>query len=170
MSNVWMQTEWTAREGYLPALSIQQPFVKALVMGKKSIEIRRWGTHYHGAILLQSGKLWDGMRYQSEPELRSALWTAKPFVRRLDLPRELSAYPLGAIVGCAKLVRCAKFTEEGWERTRELHQHNGYWAEWYWGWQFEELREFAEPIPYRGQLGLFPVEEALIAAQMAVQS
>ncbi len=157
----YMQKEWAAKEGYLPAISIQQPFIMAIVQGKKSIETRTWGTRYRGTLLLHSGKKWAGQDGESDWSLIAALRQDKPFVKRLGLPGHYNDYPRGAIVGIATLVRCAKFTEEGWYKLQEQHQHDGYWDESKWGWQLENVRRFVEPVPFRGQLGLFPVEEAL---------
>lgn len=52
---VYMQKEWEPQEGKIPCLSISQPFASAIILGKKKIELRTWGTHYRGPIALHAG-------------------------------------------------------------------------------------------------------------------
>lgn len=164
-TKAWMQKEWTPQEGMIPCISIRQPFLMAIVQGKKCIETRKWGTHYRGQMLLHSGKMWDGQTCKSD--LIYALRSVKGFVKRLDLPPRVVDYPLGAVVGIAQLVKCTTFSEEGWYRLQEEHQHDGYWDAQRWGWKFEQIRRFVDPVPFRGQLGLMAVPEELVAAQIA---
>lgn len=159
----WMQREWTPQEGMIACISIQQPFVQAIVFGKKTIETRRWGTHYRGTLLLHSGKTWAGEREYGK---NAAMRMDAPFCKRLGLPAEVAAYPLGAVVGIADLVKCATFSEEGWYKLEVEHQHDGYWDATRYGWQFANVRRFVVPIPARGQLGLFGIETALVAGQI----
>ena len=164
MGTTYMQKEWTKREGYLPALSIQQPFATAILDGPKRIEIRSWGTSYRGLLLLHAGKKFYGE--QIDPVRAAKL--AKEVILRLKLPWpfEHKDYPLGALVGIATLIRCAHFSEDGWERLRDQHCATADWDRSEYGWQLADIHKFAEPIPFRGQMGLFPVEEALIATQI----
>src|SRR5690348_9593297 len=77
-------------------------------------------------------------------------------------PTTIGDYPVGAIVGVARLVRCATFTREGYERLRDQHCSDCDWTPGEYGWQFEDIRALPEPIPVRGYLGLFPVDEIIL--------
>lgn len=161
------QTEWTPLAGKIPSLSIQQPFGQAIILGRKSIELRLWKTTYRGLIALHAGKKWYGdvdfVKGATEDEVRPLA----EIVTRLQLPPKVRDYPTGAIIGLARLVRCSKFTEEGWERLRDQHANTGLWNPEAIGWQFEDVRALPEPIMnIRGYPGLFavdyePIERAL---------
>lgn len=159
---VYMQKEWEPQEGMMPCLSIQQPYAMAIIQGKKKIELRPWGTRYRGLIALHAGKTWYGgvkiPGYPTEAQMRPI----KEFARKYQLPACVGDYPIGAIVGIARLVRCAKFTREGYERLRGQHCSNCDWTPGEYGWQFEDVQALSEPISARGYLGLFAVDEIVI--------
>jgi hypothetical protein len=164
------QTEWTPQAGKIPCLSIQQPFTQAIILGKKSIELRLWKTSYRGLIAIHAGKKWYGdvdfVKGAYEHEVRPLA----EIVTRLQLPPKVRDYPTGAIIGIARLVRCSRFTEEGWKRLRDQHANTGLWNPEAFGWQFEDVQALPEPIfDVRGYPGLFgvdyePIERALAVA------
>lgn len=165
-ARAWMRKEWTPQEGMLACISIQQPFACAIVYGKKTIELRDWGTHYHGPLLLHSGKQFFLERQHGATY---AARLAKEVILRLKLPlpyEQPEAYPLGALVGIANLIRCARFTEQGWEERRTEHASTGIWVPTTSGWQFDNVRRFVTPIPLPGQLGLFGVPVAKVQEQI----
>lgn len=160
---VYMQKEWEPQEGKMPALSIQQPFAMAIIQGVKKIELRNWGTHYRGPIALHAGKKWYGgitfPGYASDWQLEPI----KQFVRKYQLPAIVGDYPVGAIIGVARLVKCATFSREGYEKLRDQHCSDCAWTPSEFGWLFEDVQPLAEPIRnVRGYLGLFPVDEIVI--------
>lgn len=157
---MYMQREWTPQEGKIPALSIAQPFCQAILLGKKRIELRNWGTHYKGLIALHAGKKWYGGLQLPGRASDTELAPIKRFVQRYQLPPRIGDYPTGAIVGIARLVRCATFTKEGYERLRDQHCSDCKWTPGEYGWLFEDVQALPEPIyGVRGYLGLFPVDE-----------
>jgi len=155
-----MQREWEPQEGKMPALSIAQPFTQAIILGRKTIELRTWGTSYRGPIAIHAGKTWyGGLKLPgraSDAEMRPI----KQFVQRMALPPRIGDYPLGAILGVARLVKCAKFTAEGYERLRDQHCSDCAWSANEFGWQFTDIQALPEPIyGVRGYLGLFAVDD-----------
>lgn len=154
---MYMQREWTPQEGMMPCISIQQPFASAIILGKKRIELRNWGTHYKGPIALHAGKKWYGGLQLPGRASDTELAPIKRFVQHYSLPPRIGDYPTGAIIGIARLVRCATFTEEGYERLRDQHCSDCSWTPGEYGWLFEEVQALPKPISARGYLGLFPV-------------
>lgn len=152
----FMQREWEPKEGYIPALSIAQPYATGIIKRKKKIELRPWGTHYRGPIALHAGKTWyGGIKPSNVTEIQ--MKPIKRFAQKYGLPAHVSDYPTGAIIGVARLVRCATFTKEGYERLRDQHCSDCDWTPGEYGWQFEEVQDLPELISARGYLGLFPV-------------
>lgn len=156
--------DWTPQEGILPCISVAQPFATALVLGKKTIELRSWGTRYRGIMALHAGKRWYGERENGK---RDAVEMALHTARRLHLPLPLATYPLGTIVGIVRLVRCTTFTPEGYEQLRSQHCSTASWTPNEYGWQFADVQALPAPVSYRGQLGLFGVEIALLGIEVS---
>lgn len=163
---VYMKREWEPQPGKMPCLSIAQPFCSAILLGKKTIELRTWGTRYKGLIALHAGTKWyGGIKLPgkvTERELRPIV----RFVKQYGLPARIDEYPTGAIVGVARLVRCSTFTPEGYERLKDQHCSDAKWTPGEFGWLFEDVQALAEPIPVRGYLGLFAVDEIDIQQMM----
>lgn len=164
-----MKREWIAEEGKMAAISIAQPFGTAIVLGRKTIELRTWGTRYRGLIAIHVGKSWYGGVKDIRRASASEFGSISRAAQRMSLPTRIEDYPLGAIIGVAKLVRCARFTAESWERLRDQHRSDGVWHPDIIGWQFEDVQALPEPIyGVRGQLGLFAVDEIHIEGSQVV--
>ncbi len=164
---VYMLKEWEPQEGKMPCLSIAQPFAMAIIQRKKKIELRTWGTHYKGLIALQAGKTWyGGVKIPGHPT-EAQMRPIKEFARKYQLPACVGDYPTGAIVGVARLVKCATFTREGYERLRDQHCSDCDWTPGEYGWQFEDVQALPEPIyGVRGYLGLFAVDEIVLGCDL----
>jgi len=162
-----MLKEWEPQEGKMPCLSIAQPFAMAIIQRKKKIELRTWGTHYKGLIALQAGKTWyGGVKIPGHPT-EAQMRPIKEFARKYQLPACVGDYPTGAIVGVARLVKCATFTREGYERLRDQHCSDCDWTPGEYGWQFEDVQALPEPIyGVRGYLGLFAVDEIVLGCDL----
>lgn len=159
---MYMKREWEPQPGKMPALSIAQPFTMAIIQGKKSIELRNWGTRYRGPIAIHAGKTWYGGVKIPGPVSDWQMEPIKQFARKYRLPACIDEYPVGAIVGVVRLVRCSTFTPEGYERLRNQHCSDCQWTPGEFGWLFEDVQALAEPIPARGYLGLFAVDEIVL--------
>jgi hypothetical protein len=116
------------------AITIRQPWAWAVVFGIKRVENRTWATRYRGPRLIHAGKS------------RASLG------READLLPGLPPYdelPYRAIVGVVTLVDCvpvdqappAPFTEGPW------------------CWILADARPFRRPIPHRGLIRLFEVDD-----------
>jgi hypothetical protein len=129
------------------ALTIRQPWASAIVHGPKRVENRkrrppqkaigqRFAIHAGAAVpslqlLLQVQELW--------PELP---W---PF-----LPSQLD---LGSVIGVATLEGVVPASEAFF-----IPQHRG-WVTGPWCWMLEGVESIPEPVPCRGQLGLWTLPD-----------
>ena len=117
----------------LHCLSIQQPFAWAVVAGVKDVENRSWVTDYRGPVVIQAGAT-----------KANTARVAKAGV----LPAIDFAY--SALIGVADLVDVVPLSEE-------LESNP-----WAWGpqcWRFANARAFVQPIPSKGKLKLYPLDE-----------
>ena len=163
--NAYMQREWTEQPGKIACLSIAQPFCSGIIEGKKSIELRTWGTHYRGIIALHAGSKWYGGVDLSKSTFRAEahqIRAIREAVQRLGTSREIADYPTGSIIGMARLVQCRRFVSlEEYESLRPAHQGSTEWDERDYGWWFEDVVKLEEPVKVRGYLGLFGVDRGL---------
>ncbi len=133
------------------ALSIQQPYAHWLShpgmflsagIRPKTIENRDWSTKYRGPLLLHASATFDHDAIDS--------WIGRCPELEQVIPLDEKAYTTRAIVGLADLVDV-------------VHQSNDPWFVGPYGFVLGNARPL-EPIPYRGQLKLFPVPASLLGA------
>jgi hypothetical protein len=119
------------------ALSIQQPWAYAITNGTKRVENRTWYTTHRGPLLIHAGKT-----YQRGIEV--AIHADSPEV---DLFGMINA-PRGAVVGIASLVDCV--------RESAVAPDQRIWAGGPWCFVLDDVRAI-DPVPYKGELGLFNI-------------
>lgn len=141
------------------ALSIQQPFAEAILAGRKSLEIRSWQTAYRGHLVVHAGQMWYGQREHGK--VRS-FQDALQLTGHLGLKGPATSYPRGALVGIFELIDCRMLSSEEWEHLRDRHCVDTGWRAGMFGWEIRNPQRLANPIPWRGALGLFPVPESIV--------
>jgi len=160
----------------MKAISLWQPWATLIATGAKQIETRSWATSYKGPIAIHAAKrkiLKEIKELAEWEEFRAALKI--PVV--VDEPEELEekaaidhmlSLPYGAIVAVATLKECRNvadfnrfelFTDRGGFDESDL----GNYATGRIGWVLTDVRAI-EPIPYKGEQGLFEVPDALLFA------
>ena len=117
------------------ALSIRQPWAWLVVNGYKHIENRTWRTGFRGRIYVHAGQRIVSDDYPEQREYVSQAGIAIP----VDLAR-------GAIIGEVTITGCLSASDSPWFCGP-------------WGFTLEDPVSYEAPIPYRGQLGFFPVDE-----------
>ena len=128
---------------FLKALSIRQPWAR-LVNGYKHIQNRTWSTDLRGRVYVHAGrKIISG----DFPEQRHYIKQSGIF-----LPEEP---PLGAIVGEVIIIDCVDTSSSPWFCGP-------------YGFILSSPVAYEDPIPYRGQLGFFQVEEDKLDIQRQV--
>ncbi len=116
-------------------LSIRQPWAWAILEGHKRVENRTWRTHYRGPLLVHAGR--------SKQSVREGLEVCH---LHADTPDE-GDLVFGAILGRVDVVDCVPI--------EDLEPDP--WACGPWCLVLANPEPFAEPIPWKGTLGLFPV-------------
>lgn len=158
----------------MKALTLTQPWATLIAIGAKTLETRSWPTKYRGTLAIHAaakpGK--GGMRgwYNrcaiQEPFVR--VLGAHPSMLMLDRYNPY-AMPFGAIVAVCELadvVRSETLAFEGqWSRLREggiqtwtlTDQEQGFgdYTAGRFAWLLTNIRMLPEPIPAKGQLGLW---------------
>ena len=126
-------------------LSVRQPWAYLIVAGYKPVENRTWNTSYRGPLLIHASLGTDPENFM--PKQREYIESAGIVIPE-DLPR-------GAIVGAATLT-------DVWDK-KKFERPGIRWFEGPYGFKMEDAVEFAEPIPWRGQLGIRDISDALAA-------
>lgn len=151
------------------AISLWQPWATAIAKKAKRIETRSWKTDYRGEIYIHAAK------HKTAEQLidcgtdlmwRAALGLADETLNLSTIIQDMDELlPFGALVAKAHLIDCrptASFTIGEVETPRGKSPHT--WCERHlgdfsigrWGWVLSQIEEI-EPIPCKGQRGLFHV-------------
>ena len=124
----------------VPVLTICQPWAWAILAGHKTVENRNWATRYTGPLVIHSGASRAWMREGLE------------FLERRGLRPKREELVMGSLLGVVQLTDCSGVAQ---------HQANPY-AFGPICWEMLQPRRFEEPVPYKGQLGIWRVPRALI--------
>ena len=126
------------RNKTLKCLSVSQPFADLIVSNKKTIELRRWNTHFRGEFLVHAPQK---IRTQD--------------CRRLKMSTDLVT---GAIVGKAELYDVKKYSSAGEvKKDQRCHFASKDYKAGY-GFLLKNAKALRVPIPCMGRLGFFEVE------------
>jgi hypothetical protein len=123
----------------MKALSIRQPWAWLIIRGWKDVENRTWKTNYRGPLLIHTSKHWD----------LKELEMANRIVHPVSLSGNVEHYHLGYIIGIAELYDC-------------VEHHDSIWFEGPYGFLLKNAKQFAIPMKYKGQLGLFDINNKQI--------
>lgn len=134
------------------ALTARQPLAGLIAHGAKTIENRSRKTTYRGRVAIHAGK-----------ELAVAEWEWARKRLGPDLVPGRDELVFGAVVAVADLVGCHA---AGWPSECNTAACKA-WGEMggdTWHWVLADSRPLAEPVPARGQLGLWTTDDFLTAA------
>ena len=123
----------------MKALSIRQPWAWLIVNGYKDIENRTWSTDFRGRVYVHTGRK---IKSGDFPEQRDYITESG-----IILPEEP---PLGAIVGEVTITDCVDYSSSPWF----CGPH---------GFLLTSPVAYENPIPYRGNLRFFEVEEETVS-------
>lgn len=143
----------------MKCISLWQPWASLWVSGVKIHETRHWPTSHRGELLVHAAKRKpDGFDGDRLDEICDGMFGHH---WGMDLPR-------GAIVGMVRLVACKRTDEMRFVNQNELDDqacgdfHPGRYA-----WERDTFTAFANPIPYRGQQGMWEVPDAIVQGALA---
>lgn len=121
----------------MKALSLKQPWAELIVSGKKTIELRKWNTHFRGEFLIHAS-------LNTKKQWMDAYLFA-------ELPR-------GCIVGKATLVDVKKYNNYD-ELAADANKHfagKEWWAEPTYGFILKDVQRLPL-LPLKGKLNFFEV-------------
>jgi len=132
-------------------ISVRQPWAWLLFHGK-NIENRTWRTSYRGPLLIHASQAMEENDFPVQRE-----WIKESGI---VIPEDL---PRGCIVGSATLTNV--YSDQWWQRSyyQKIGKGVSPWFEGPYGFEMADAVEFAEPIPWRGQLGIREASDALAA-------
>lgn len=140
----------------MKAISFWQPWASFMALGWKHNETRHWSTSYRGPLLIHAAKRKppkDDIYYYWE------ILKSFGFKEHSDWFNDL---PLGAIVCRVNLRDCQQIAYENCPSPKDLEYHLGNYDHGRWMWITDNLKMFDNPIPYRGQQGLFNVPDEIL--------
>ena len=123
----------------MKCLSISQPFANLIIQGKKTIELRRWNTHFRGEFLIHA-----------------PIHIKKADCRRLKIKEKLVT---GAIIGKAQIYDVKKYnTVSEIKKDSKKHLASKNFLNNKYGFCLKNAKPFIIPIPCKGKLGFFDVK------------
>ena len=122
----------------MKCLSISQPFADLIILGKKTIELRKWNTNFRGEFLIHAP-----LKIRIED------------VKRLKINKK---FVTGAIIGKAELYDVKKYnSKKEIKDDKHLHHAGDKFYDKKFGFLLKNSKSFKIPIPWKGQLGFFDV-------------
>ena len=109
----------------MQCISIRQPWALLVCAGIKRIENRTWQTSHRGVLAIHTGAYRKGVPAQIDPALQKL-------------------FTFGAIIGTVDVYDVVPIAEANGED----------WAEGPYCFRLRDAKLFANPIPYKGRLGL----------------
>ena len=135
-----------------PCISVKQPWAALIMAGIKAVENRSKPSKHLGRLLIHASKSYDA----------EGNW---PFVAALLYREPIESYRItkrssiqGAIIGHVNMIGCSK------QHGLSAWHKEGMWG-YYFGLEPSSIKIFAEPIPYRGQLGIYGVPNEILPAE-----
>ncbi len=166
----------------MKALSVTQPHAQLIALLMKLIETRSWATSYRGQLAIHAAKGLGPVGGKrglldlcGEQPFFGALYPIVPGADRYcDKEAIADALPLGAIVAVCDLVACRPATELGngffsgprsietgmvrlWKLTDQERAFGDY-SPGRFAWLLDNIRALPEPVPAKGQLGLWQLD------------
>ena len=145
------------------ALTILQPYAWLIVHGPQRVENRTWFTRYRGPLLIHAGKRLapNDWWYDDVAAARERGLIEAPPIEADEVITQWArrVFPRGALIGTCELLGCLRYNPYG---TLAADR----WAHGPFCWILSDVRAFPDPIPYRGQRGLFHVPDSAVSSAM----
>lgn len=125
----------------MKAITLWQPWASLVAWGDKQYETRFWATKFRGDIAIHAGK--------------RNLGTSCPIWHETLMERDFTDLPTGAVVAVAYLVEIYRINSNMIAMMSEKECAHGNWAVGRYAWQFANIRILIDPIPAKGEQGLW---------------
>lgn len=144
----------------MKVLSVRQPWAWALIHGGKDVENRSWGTKFQGRLAIHAGRQFDMNR--AEWDAMSNGLYGEPWHSMARAYNKQPVHVLGAIIGTVEVFECQPSfaCDSPWKAGPDPD---------YFCWRVRNPIALPEPIPMRGQLGLWDVPDALFVVEKVPQ-
>lgn len=147
----------------MKAITIHQPWASLIAIGAKRFETRGWKTNYRGPIAIHASRKDPQLVIQSLPhEVQVAIYDA--FYKHFGTTSgALKMMPTGVVVAIAQLTNCLKSIDT-WTDGYELEGSRLIFSPEYefgdftpgrYAWEISNVRMLPEPVPAKGQQGLW---------------
>jgi hypothetical protein len=123
------------------ALTIHQPWAQLIILGRKTVELRRWETRYRGRFWIHAGK-------RENPFLDDRFGIVDP--------------PRGAFLGSVDLVNIVPMDSRRWSAWQSRHLDLGPYIPGFYGWLLTSPRRLSSPVPAPGQQNLFALNAGIV--------
>ena len=127
------------------ALSIKQPWAALLVVGLKTVEVRKWATRIRGQVYIHAAR---------DPDKRADGWS-----HLTEQTRQLAELR-GVVIGVADLRACVMYrTKAEFSRDSDRHLNPDAWfvTPRLYGFEFRSPK-VVTPFPWTGNVRFFTVE------------
>jgi activating signal cointegrator 1 len=141
----------------MKALSLAQPYATLVALGQKRIETRSWTTRYRGRLAIHaSGRMpKENIALCSQPPFRAAL-EAGGYIASSAASNSFDL-PMGAVLAIVTLVDVQRISTEN--TPGEPEYAFGDYTPGRYAWFLEDVCRLPEPIPAKGKLSLFTLED-----------
>lgn len=123
----------------MKALSFRQPWAELVLQGRKTLDLRTYGTAYRGPLAIHASQTIERERC-------------------LEFGLDPQILPTGAVVGVVNLVDVRSLSEADYDQRRDEHLAGRSYRETLHGWQLAGPQRLPEPVPARGRARLFNVD------------
>lgn len=148
----------------MKVLTLIQPWATLIALKEKRIETRSWKTNYRGPLLIHAGK-----------KIEKHICKSEPFFSVLNSNSidELDKLLTGLIIAKCNLIDCVKMSD--WELDSSFNAVSatlengqlivgnelnfGDYTPGRFAWILDDVEILKEPIPAKGQLGLWNYKE-----------
>jgi hypothetical protein len=135
------------------AITIMQPWATLIASGARKYDIRTWGTHRRGAVLIHAGVTYRDL--QRELAMSPAFAC---LLREHAASRLANEFPRGVLLGTADLTDCLLA-----DQVDPAELALGAFRPGRWAWRFDNARLLPSPIPLRRRQGFFEVPQEIVA-------
>jgi hypothetical protein len=138
------------------AISIRQPWAYLVASGTKTMEIRTWATNYTGPLLIHASQKLDKVALEAFEEI-------------IPVVGELAQ---GAYIATVYMTGCILLGKNSFEAHTSEHLN---WAFYpgvrngLYGHRYRDARWLSQPVPRRGQLGIYHVVDELQAIHEVIK-
>lgn len=139
----------------MKAITIWQPWAEFVATGVKHNETRSWATKYRGQIAIHAAvkPIKQVVPLLSDEAFR--LMIEKLEKASIAAGKLLTYFSYGEVIATAELVDCRLITEEYLSTLSDTEKALGDYTLGRYAWELKNIEALPEPVPAKGQQGLW---------------